>query len=329
MNTGPDKQTGESGRRWIAVYVGLTILSAAVAFLVFFTNIFAKSTLASILQWIWVVLAFVLLLMLSKLSRILEALHENNTKLERMVETLEKNRSILGRIDEGVRLSDTAKSVLYHEADKQSLRQAVLDLLNADGPDAAVKLTEQIGASAGYAEFAEQLKAEVSGFDDTASHEQLRQAIAAIEELLEKRDWPRASVQIEKLIGAYPKSDEAKALRQNLTEKMEARKKVLMTSWDDAVQRGATDRSLQILKELDQYLTPNEGLALQEAAKDVFKTKLHNLGVQFSLAISSRNWAQAVQVGGQITRDFPNSKMAEEIRAKMNLLKQKIAQPGA
>jgi hypothetical protein len=329
MNTGPDKGTGEFKRWTVVAYVGLMVLVAAVASLVLFTHVFDKSSLASLLQWIWPVIVFVLILMLWKLFTILDAVQENNAKLERMIEALEKNRGILGRIDEGVRLSDTARFVLYREADRQSLRQAVLEVLKADGADAAVQLTEQIGARAGYAQFAEQLKRELASHDDVASREQLNQAIEAIEELLEKRDWPRASVQIEKLIGTHPKSDQARGLRQKLADKMESRKKVLMTSWDDAVQRGATDRSLEILKELDQYLTPSEGLALQESAKDVFKTKLHNLGVQFSLAVSSRNWAQAVEVGERITRDFPNSKMADEIRQKMDLLRQKVGQAGA
>jgi hypothetical protein len=329
MNTGPDKGTGEFKRWTVVAYVGLMVLVAAVASLVLFTNIFEESSLGSILQWIWVVIAVAVIWMLSKLFKILEALQENNAKLERMLEALEKNHGVLGGIDEGVRLSDTARFVLYREADRQLLRQAVLEVLKADGADEAVKLTEQIGARAGYAEFAQELKTELASHDDAASREQLNQAIEAIEELLEKRDWPRASVQIEKLIGTYPKSDQARGLRQKLADKMEARKKVLMTSWDDAVQRGATDRSLEILKELDQYLTPNEGLALQESAKDVFKTKLHNLGVQFSLAVSSRKWAQAVEVGEQITRDFPNSKMADEIRQKMDLLRQKVGQTGA
>jgi hypothetical protein len=63
---------------------------------------------------------------------------------------------------------------------------------------------------------------------------------------------------------------------------------------------------------------------LQEAARDVFRTKLHNLGVQFSLAVSEKQWDRAFQIGGQIMRDFPNSKMAEEIREKWDILQQNV-----
>ncbi len=85
-----------------------------------------------------------------------------------------------------------------------------------------------------------------------------------------------------------------------------------------------TDRSLEILRELDMYLTPNEALALQEAAKDVFRTKLHNLGVQFTLAVSDKRWSSALEIGQQIMKDFPNSRMSVEIRDKLHVLQQNV-----
>lgn len=97
-----------------------------------------------------------------------------------------------------------------------------------------------------------------------------------------------------------------------------------MATWDEAVKSQNTDQSLEILRELDVYLTPNEALALQEAAKDVYRNKLHNLGVQFSMAVSDRKWGDALEVGERIITDFPNSKMSEEIRGKLDVLKQNV-----
>jgi hypothetical protein len=65
-------------------------------------------------------------------------------------------------------------------------------------------------------------------------------------------------------------------------------------------------------------------LALQEAARDVFRTKLHNLGVQFGIAVTERRWANALDTGQMIIKDFPNSKMSEEIREKLDVLKQNV-----
>lgn len=91
-----------------------------------------------------------------------------------------------------------------------------------------------------------------------------------------------------------------------------------------AVQRKETDRCLELLKELDLYLTPNEGSALREAASDVFRSKLHNLGTQFSIAVTEKRWDEALDIGQKIVNDFPNSKMAVEIRAKLDVLKQHV-----
>ena len=40
-------------------------------------------------------------------------------------------------------------------------------------------------------------------------------------------------------------------MRQQLIDRKGERKKILLAAWDDAVQQQDTDRSLEILKELD------------------------------------------------------------------------------
>ena len=258
--------------------------------------------------------------------KILDALRDNSTKLERITDALEKNHSVLTQINQSTRLSETAKAIAFRDADRQSLREAVLDKLQQQDFDTAYEIIDEVAHRAGYKELAEQLRAEADKYCDATDQERMNQTITHIKMLFEDCQWAKASTEIEKLIKAHPDSEKAKAMRQQLLDKKEERKKILLNAWDDAVKRQATDRSLEILKELDQYLTPNEALALQEAARDVFKNKLHNLGVQFSLAVSGKQWAKAVEIGRQIIRDFPNSKMSEEIRERMNILKQKVGQ---
>jgi len=293
-------------------------------------NIFRTTRAGAIPQLVWFLVASLFLvaviLLLSKAVKILDALEENGAKLERIAEALEKNRSILARIDQSARLSEAAKTIAFRDADRQSLQEAVFDKLQQQDFETAYEIIDEIAQRPEYKQLAEQLRAEANKYRDATDAERVKQVIEHIEELFEDYQWVKASTQIESLIEAYPKSEEAKALRQKLLDKKEERKKTLLTAWDDAVQRQATDRSLEILRELDLYLSPNEGLALQEAAKDVFKTKLHNLGTQFSLAVSGKNWAKALQIGSEITRDFPNSRIAGEIREKRGVLEQKAQQ---
>ena len=318
--------------RWkvLVVYIALAAIFMVTVFLTFFTNIFRTTRVGAIPQLVWFLIASLFLvsviLLLSKAMKILDALEENGAKLERIAEALEKNRSVLARIDQSVRLSETTKAIVFRDPDRQSLQEAVFAKLQQQDFDAAYEIIDEIAQRAEYKEFAEWLRAEADQYGDSTDAEKVKQVIAHIEKLFESYEWVKASAQIEDLIKAYPKSEGAKALRQKLLDKKEARKKTLLTAWDDAVQRQATDRSLQILKELDLYLGPNEGLALQEAAKDVFKSKLHNLGVRFSLAISGNKWTEALEIGSEITRDFPNSRIAGEIREKWNVLEQKVEQ---
>jgi hypothetical protein len=264
--------------------------------------------------------------MLLKTFKILSTLTESDERLEQIAGTLEKTRSVLTEINQNTRLSETAKTIAFRDADRQSLREAVFDKLQQQDFDTTYEIIDEIAHSTVYNELAEQLRAEADKYRDATDQERINQVIEMIEKLFENSQWAKASAHIERLIKDYAKSEKAKAMRQRLLDKKQERKKILLTAWDDAIKRQDTDASLEILKELDLYLTPNEGLALQEAARDVFRTKLHNLGVEFSLAISEKRWSTAVETGRHIIRDFPNSRMAEEIREKWHILKQKVEQ---
>ncbi len=327
MNLGTDKPLGRFKPHFIIIPVALL----AVVLLVVLSDTFLPPQVGSkILHIAWFLVALVLLaavmLILSKTFKLFDTLAENNTKLEKIAELLEKNRSVLTQINQNTRLSETAKAIAFRDADIQALREAVFDKLQQQDFDATYEIIDEVARHIEYASLAEQLRTQANDYRDATDTERVNQVIAHIEKLFDSSQWAKASTQIERLIRDFPKSDNAKAMRQKLLDKKEERKKILLNAWDDAIKRQATDRSLEILRELDLYLTPNEGLALQEAAKDVFRNKLHNLGVQFSLAVSGKQWEKAIEAGDQIIRDFPNSRMAEEIHEKWDILRHKVGQ---
>ncbi len=301
----------------------IIVLSLAV-----FTNIFQEAETGVLRQLVLLLSALIfisaLLAMLSRVFKMLDALKDNSAKLEQVTGALEKIHTGLAQINQSTRLSETAKAIAFRDVDRQSLREAVFDKLQQHDFDTAYEIIEEIAHRSEYKDLADQLRIQADKYRDATEQERLSQVIAHIEKLMEDYQWARASSQIEGLIRANPDSEKAKAMRQRLVDKKEERKRTLLAAWDEAVRHQETDRSLNVLKELDLYLTPNEALALQEAAKDVFRTKLHNLGVQFSIAVAERRWVQALEVGEQIITDFPNSKMCEEIRDKMDILRQKV-----
>ena len=324
----PQKDSFWQRNRWYLVIIAIAVV--IISFLTLFTDVFQSSPsesgfLPQLLLMLGVLVALsALLAMLSRLFKILDALHDNSDKLEAVASALEKIHAGLTQINHSTRVSETVKAIAFRDADRQSLREAVFDKLQQQEFDAAQQIIDEIAKRPEYSDLAEQLKTQVEQYHDTTDHERIKQAVAHIERLLDNCKWARASTQIEGLIKAYPDYEKAKLLRQILVDKKQERKKILLAAWDDAVRQQETDRSLEILKELDLYLTPNEGLALQEAARDIFRTKLHNLGVQFSIAVTEKQWNGALNIGQQIIKEFPNSKMSKEIRGKLDVLEQNV-----
>lgn len=317
--------------KWHIAIICVALL--IVGLLAIFTDIFQTSEINLMRHLVWMLGALVLLsalmAMLSRVFKILDALRDNSTKLEDVTKALGKICTGLAQINQSTRVSETAKAIAFREADRQSLREAVFEKLQQQDFEAAHELIAEIAKRPEYQELADELKGEAEKYRAATVQERINQSIAHIRELLESYQWVQASIQIEGLIGAHPDSEEAKAMRQKLLDKKQQRKRELLSEWDYAIQQKETDLSLEILKELDFYLTPNEALALQEAASDVFRTKLHNLGVQFSIAVTEKQWEHALDIGRQITTNFPNSRMAEEIRGKLDVLRQNVQMPGS
>jgi len=308
------------------VMAGFVVL-LVIALLSIFTDVLDKIKTAALLQFVGffaiLIILAAIMAMLPRVFKIADQSADNGAKLDRIAEALEKSRTVLSQINVNTRLSEKAKSIAFSENDRQSLREAVFDKMQQKDFDGTYELIDEIAHCTGFQELAGQLRVEADKFRSATDQERINQVIAHIEKQLDTYQWAKASTLIESLIKAEPESEKARQMRQVLIDKKAERKKSLLKAWDEAIRREATDRGLEILRELDQYLTPNEGLALQEAARDVFMTKLHNLGVQFSLAVSGRQWDKALETGEEIIRGFPNSKMAEEIRGKIDVLKQK------
>jgi hypothetical protein len=270
------------------------------------------------------ILLFAVIYMLMRISSIVDTLKENTAQLGEVAGALKGIITELTEISQSTRLSESAKAIAFRDTERASLQEAVYQKLNQNDFDAAYELIDEISQRHEYGDLADQLRTQANQQHGAMRNHSINQFIDQIDALLDDYQWSKASVQIESLIKAYPDSNRARDMRQKLFTNKEAHKKELMATWDEAVKSQKTDESLEILKELDVYLTPNEALALQEAAKDVYRNKLHNLGVQFSMAVSDRKWGDALEVGERIITDFPNSKMSEEIRGKLAVLKQNV-----
>jgi hypothetical protein len=317
------KDSGSPYLKWYLIVIYLAI--PAIILLAYFTGVLKTEQPGQmVLLSAGILLMFALIIILAKTAKLSALLKENINKLDKITAAQQEDRATLEQITQSLQLSDSAKAIINRDSDVAAIRQAVLAKLQNNDNQAALQLIDALEADSRHKELARQLRAEVENLLTAGDMEKENQLIAEIESLLDQFLWAKAAAQIENFIKIFPGSPHAGQMRQKLLDKKEERKKVLLSLWDDAVKRQATERSLEILRELDMYLTPNEGLALQEAARDVFRTKLHNIGVRFSIAVSGKQWRQALEAGQEIIREFPNSRMAQEIRERIDALKERV-----
>ncbi|HOK95749.1 MAG TPA: hypothetical protein PK052_09915 [Anaerohalosphaeraceae bacterium] len=252
-------------------------------------------------------------------------LKTNSEKLDNAVEMLSRQNNLLMQISQASRLSDTAKEIVFRDSEQMELGEAALTRLHQHDFAEAESMIRAMAEQPKYKELAGRLKLMADKYRSATEEGRVNQIIAHIEDLFEQKLWIQAAAQIDNLIKTFPYSEKAKTMPARLQERKDRRKRELLADWDLAVRQKNTDQSIEILKELDLYLTPSEALALRESASTVFKTKLHNLGVEFSVAVTEQNWQKALQTGRIIVQNFPNSRMAAEIRSKMDILLERAA----
>jgi tetratricopeptide (TPR) repeat protein len=230
---------------------------------------------------------------------------------------------MLESIVENTRLSDAAKSLSHRKEELDTLRNTIRGDLRNEMWEAALNLIEEMEQRFGFKEEADRFREELDDARNEAIETKLREAIEMVESHFQSHDWDRAQSEIDRLLHALP--DNAKVF--SLQDRMEAlkaeRKQELLLEWDEALRRNDTDRAIDILKKLDEHLSVAEAKSLQSSARNVFKEKLLQVGVQFRFAVMEKRWQDALSIGLELIREFPNARMADEVREVLDTLRER------
>lgn len=249
--------------------------------------------------------------------------HRMHDLLRDTLSGVQEHQVHLGVIAENVQLSDAARAITHREKEREVLRLAINEEIIRGDWEAAYALVEVLEARHGYKKEAMRLRQELDESHERDKDQDIHQAVEQVQSLLAAQDWDRARGEMDKLLSQHPDHQEVRDLPKVFAKSRNDHKRRLLKDWDESVQRNEIDRGIAILKELDQYLTPNEAAALEESARGVFRAKLHNLGVHFSLAVADRSWKEALDAGRQIIEEFPNSRMAKEVHEHMDVLRKR------
>ncbi len=218
-------------------------------------------------------------------------------------------------------LSDQSKSLLFRDREIEAFRDTIRDDIIRQDYKSAAAMVDAAESRFGYADEAKRLRAEIDAAQKSTLQEKGDAAIARIREIVQRHDWTRALREAQRVIEIFPDNSKVQSLPKEIETARTRHKRDLLTGYGDAVKKNEVDRGIALLRELDVYLTPKEAAALEESARGVFRAKLHNLGVQFEVRVTDGQWAEALAVGEEIIRDYPNTRMAQQVRDRIDSLR--------
>jgi hypothetical protein len=278
---------------------------------------------AGVVSLVAVLVTWPLAAALASARRATEA--ERSAITSMLADRLQQIGTLLTMISEQQLLSDRAKSVAFREKDREALRRAIREEMAAKDWDAALVLANEMATQFGYTQEAAVLKVEINNNRTEVMRKQITDSFSLIDQHTRAERWSQALREAEQLMQIYPNDEQVKHLPQEIENRRQAHKRQLNESFREAVARNDVDGSIEILKRLDNYLTPVEAEAMQETVRKLFKEKLNNLKNQFSQAVHEEHWTEAIRIGETISRDFPNSRIALEVRDMLDTLRQRAS----
>jgi len=231
----------------------------------------------------------------------------------------------LKEINNRLLISDSAKRIAYRQRDQEALRRAIREDIDQRDFNAALVLVNELGKTYGLLEESEKYRDEIREHREKELDRSVEAAANRLKELVEKHEFDKAYQEAKKFQRIYHDHNHANELPKRVMQAREQYKLNLEREFLKASERDDVNRAMILLKEMDKYLSEDEAAPFAETARGVIGQARENLGVRFKLAVQDKEWLQAVATGEQIIREFPNSKMADEVRDRLDLLRERAA----
>lgn len=229
--------------------------------------------------------------------------------------------AMLESINQRLLLSETAKKITYRAEDLAVLRKTLNDDIRKGEYNAAMVLVADLANTYGQLEESEDFRQQIEEARRIDQEQKVAAGITVLEQKIADHDFVAADREAARLKRLYPDSPAVEDLAKRVKTARDQYKHELERAFLHASEREEIDRALDIMKVLDKMLSHDEAEPFREVARGVIGKKRDNLGVQFKLAVHDRDWANAVTAGEQIIKDFPNTRMADEVRERIDQLR--------
>lgn len=233
---------------------------------------------------------------------------------------------LLSQIYENTMLSDSAKRVIFREREIEMLHSAIEHDIAKGDYGAALALCDDISNLFGQRETAERFRQSIENARREHYEAEIHQSMQRFESYLGDRDWARSHQEAARIRRLFPDAHVLHEIDHQIEAARKSHKDDLEARFLEAAKHEDVERAMELLKELDRYLSREEADQFKEVAQGVVTKHRDNLGVQFKLAVNDRRWFEAAQIGDTIIREFPNTKMADEVRSLIDVIRTRATQ---
>ncbi len=230
----------------------------------------------------------------------------------------------VGHMLEGIRehtmLSDNAKRVLFRDRETRLLRDAIEEDIARGDHNAALAICDEMANVFGYRREAEAYRSRIAQARQAEYEREVGAELELLEAHLDERNWAAVHQQAARIRRLYPDSHLVGGLDERIAQARYAHTRHLEARFLEAAGNDDVRGAMALLKQLDLYLGREEAARLREVAEGVIVRHREQLGTQFRTAVSERRWAHAARLGESIVSEFPNSKMAAEVKSMLEVL---------
>lgn len=320
-------------RRWAAVSLAIALMVAAAAwgYAVYgFVNGHAALGLGFLLAGAGVVLFGVgLYAQVALFTKFVNYSYRAYDALLTAAEIARRQEDLLRTVAESSSLSEWAKRIVHREKDYEYLRDTIHAAVVRQDWEAAAHLIADVDTEFGYKEAAARFRAELEQARKATDEERITSFLARFEKLCDERKWQQVHDECRRLEQLFPENQRILGLIAEIETRRQEVKQELLAKYEEAVRHDDIDKAHRLLFELDQYIQPREAEALKQSARGVFRARLEQIKTRFSLAVSYKQFRDAIAAGEQLMREFPNSGYAQEIAKLMPALRARAKEAGA
>ena len=192
----------------------------------------------------------------------------------------------LGLLSDRILTSDAAKSIAYRHQERDMLEAAIREDIDQGDFDGALTLVTRMSEIYGYREQAEAFREEIEAARAAEFNRKQSEALEQLDRYLDRYEWDKAMAHVRKVQRLFPDSPKVKGLKRAVFEARERRKHQLERDFLQAAERDEVNAAMDLLQELDKYLTEAEAEPFRETARGGHRQAARQPGC-------------AVQAGGQ------------------------------